>query len=93
MRGEALAGLVGSRVHPADAKGELHIVAVAPSHQRQGVGHALVTFAEARSRAAGMAVVMVETVGDSGSDPPRRACEAAGYEPRPVAGHFKRLDR
>ena len=91
MRHGELAGFVGLRLHPEDAMGEVQIVAVAPRHQRQGVGRALLTLAEERMRAAGMTMVMVETEGDSGHEPARRAYEVFGYERRPVARCFKRL--
>ena len=86
-----LAGYVGVRMHPDDRMGEIHIIAVAPRYQRQGVGRRLLQFAERSIRAAGMAMIMVETVGDSGHAPARRAYEGFGFEPWPVARYFKRL--
>lgn len=48
-------------------------------------------FAEAQIRDAGMSMVMVETVGDSGHAPARAAYEASGYQRWPVARYFKKL--
>jgi GNAT superfamily N-acetyltransferase len=84
-------GFVGLAIHPEDQMGEISIVAVSPGHQRQGVGKALIEFAEQSIRAAGMKMVMVETVGDSGHEPARRSYESLGYVSWPVARYFKRL--
>lgn len=91
LQDDALAGFVGLRLHPEDRMGEVHIVAVAPDRQRQGIGRRLLQFAERRIRDTGMAMVMVETVGDSGHEPARRTYEALGFERWPVARYFKKL--
>lgn len=91
LQGEVLAGFVGVSIHPNDQMGEISIVAVSPDHQRKGIGKALMNFAEQRIRERGMKMVMVETVGDSGHKPARRAYEALGYERWPVARYFKKL--
>lgn len=89
--GASVLGFVGVRIHPEDQMGEIHILAVDPDHQRQGIGRMLMEFAEHHIRRAGMRIVMVETVGDSGHAPARHAYRASGYEPWPVARYFKRL--
>jgi GNAT superfamily N-acetyltransferase len=89
LRVRTVLGFVGIRLHPEDCTGEIAIVAVSPDLQRQGVGRQLIAYAEEHIRAAGMAMVMVETVGDSGHTPARRTYEAMGYEPWPVARYFK----
>ena len=86
-----LAGFVGIAIHPEDRMGEVSIVAVAPDFQRKGIGKALMHFAESQVREKGMKMIMVETVGDSGHEPARRAYESLGYEPWPVARYFKEL--
>lgn len=86
-----LAGFVGLRLHPDDQMGEIHIIAVSPDRQRQGIGTALMDFAEQHVRGAGMTMVMVETVGDTGHEPARRAYESFGYKRWPVARYFKPL--
>ena len=91
MRADKVLGYVGLRLHPEDRMGEIFILAVDPDHQRQGVGAALVAFAERQIRDAGMEMVMVETGGDSGHRPARSTYEAAGYDRWPVARYFKKL--
>lgn len=91
VRSDKVLGYVGLRLHPEDRMGEIFILAVDPDHQRQGVGAALVAFAEQQIRDAGMEMVMVETGGDSGHRPARTAYEAAGYDRWPVARYFKKL--
>lgn len=88
---DELAGFVGISIHPEDQMGEVHIIAVSPEYQRQGIGKALMEFAERHIRATGMKMVMVETVGDSGHESARRTYEALGYESWPVARYFKQL--
>ena len=85
------AGFIGIRIHPQDQMGEVHIIAVSPAHQRKGVGQRLMQFAERQIRATGMKMIMVETIGDSGHEPARRAYEAFGFKQWPVARYFKPL--
>lgn len=91
FQGSILVGFVGVSIHPDDQMGEVSIIAVSPEHQRKGIGKALMNFAEQHIRESGMKMVMVETVGDSGHEPARRAYEAIGYERWPVARYFKKL--
>lgn len=86
-----LLGFLGLQFHPEDRMGEIHIIAVAPEHQGQGFGKRMMGFAEAQIRDAGMSMVMVETVDDSGHASARAAYEGAGYHRWPVARYFKRL--
>lgn len=87
----SLAGFLGLRVHPEDQMGEIYIIAVSPRHQRQGVGQQLMAFAEGHIRSVGMKLMMVETIGDKGHEPARRAYESFGFERWPVARYFKQL--
>lgn len=91
IKSDKLAGFVGISIHPEDQMGEVSILAVSPAYQRLGIGNALMEFAEQHIRTAGMKMVMVETVGDSGHEPARRIYEALGYENWPVARYFKQL--
>jgi len=86
-----VAGFVAVILHVADRTGEIHMVAVAPSHQRHGYGRALTDFATAWIKEAGMVIAMVETGGDPGHAPARRTYEQAGYVLLPVARYFKAL--
>ncbi|WP_430402537.1 GNAT family N-acetyltransferase [Hyphomonas sp.] len=91
LDGQRLLGFFGLQLHPEDQMGAIHIIAIAPDRQRQGLGRHLMQFAEAQIRDAGMSMVMVETVGDSGHAPARAAYEASGYQRWPVARYFKKL--
>ena len=86
-----LAGFIGVRIHAHDQMGEIHIIAVSPAHQRKGIGRLLMQFAEQHIRAAGMKMIMVETIGDAGHEPARCSYEAFGFEQWPVARYFKPL--
>ena len=89
--GQELAGFMGIRIHAEDQMGEIYIIAVSPNHQRKGIGQQLMQFAEQHIRAAGMKMIMVETIGDAGHEPARRAYEAFGFKQWPVARYFKPL--
>ncbi|MDP0929943.1 GNAT family N-acetyltransferase [Paracoccus onubensis] len=91
MDSQQLIGFVGLQLHPEDRMGAIHIIGVAPDRQGQGLGRCLTQFAEAQIRDAGMSMVMVETVGDSGHAPARAAYEAYGFQRWPVARYFKKL--
>ncbi len=87
----AVLGFAGTRLFPEDSMGELHIIAVDPSHQRRGIAKALMQTAFDDIRAAGMTMVMVETGGDPGHAASRATYEAAGFERWPVARYFRKL--
>ena len=86
-----LAGFLGVRIHAEDQMGEIHIIAVSPPYQRRGIGLQLMKFAEEQIRQHGMKMIMVETIGDTGHEPARRAYEAFGFKQWPVARYFKPL--
>lgn len=86
-----LSGFLGLRTHTEDSMGEIHIIAVDPTHQRRGVGAALMTFAFAWMQKRGLAMAMVETGGDRGHAPARAAYESAGFARYPVARYFRKL--
>ncbi|WP_411892577.1 GNAT family N-acetyltransferase [Yoonia sp. SDW83-1] len=86
-----LVGFIGLRSHPEDAMGEIHIIAVDPDQQRNGVATALMSFASDEFRRGGLKMVMVETGGDPGHEPSRAAYESFGFHPWPVARYFKEL--
>ncbi len=91
MENDVLLGFVGAAIHPEDRMGEVTIIAVSPDHQQRGIGKALLAFAESYIKDKGMKMVMVETVGDSGHEPARKAYESQGYVQWPVARYFKEL--
>lgn len=84
-------GFVAVKLHSDDSMGEIYMVAVDPDFQGQGIGTALVKFAIARLKDAGMTVAMVETGGDPGHAPARHTYEKLGFELFPIARYFKKL--
>lgn len=84
-------GWVGTRLHPEDSMGEVYILAVDPTRQREGVASALLETAVGYMRAAGMKIVMVETGDDPGHAASRATYECSGFERWPVARYFREL--
>lgn len=88
----AAVGFVATGVFdPERSMGEIYMLAVDPDYQNSGIGTALTDFALDRLKEAGMGVAMVETGGDPGHAPARRAYEKAGFTLLPVARYFKTL--
>lgn len=91
VNGNEVLGWVAIQLHPADRMGEIHILAVDPTHQGKGIGKALIDFALARMRAAGMVIAMVETGDDPGHSASRATYEHSGFERWPLARYFREL--
>ena len=87
--GDEFAGFVGTRWHPEDSMLDVHVLAVEPRFQRQGIAKDLLARAEARARELHATMLMVETVGDTGHRPARRLYESQGFERWPVARYFR----
>ena len=86
-----VAGFVALKLHPEDQMGEIYMIAVDPDFQRRGIATRLTSHSVDFFRNAGMAIAMVETGGDPGHAPARRAYEASGFQLLPVARYFKGL--
>ena len=84
-------GFVAVKLHSESSMGEIYMVAVDPDFQGHGIGSALIEFALAWMKDAGMSVAMVETGGDPGHAPARRTYEKLGFGLFPVARYFKKL--
>ena len=85
-------GFLATRLdHPERSMGEVHLLAVDPDYQGDGIGTALSDFALDRFKEAGMTVATVETGGDPGHAAARRTYEKSGYVLLPVARYFKNL--
>ncbi|MBW4552180.1 MAG: GNAT family N-acetyltransferase [Aphanocapsa sp. GSE-SYN-MK-11-07L] len=84
-------GFVAVKLHSEDSMGEIYMVAVDPDVQGHGIGTALIEFALAWIKEAGMSIAMVETGGDPGHAPARHTYEKAGFELLPIARYFKKL--
>lgn len=89
--GGAPVGFAAFVADTASGLGVVDMVAVHPSHQRDGIGTALTGHAFDALRTAGMRVAMVETGGDPGHAPARRTYARAGATAYPVARFFKAL--
>lgn len=86
-----VAGFVCWEANQETQTGEVHMLAVHPDHQRQGIGTALNELALARLKDAGMTLAVVGTGGDPGHAPARAAYEKAGYRPLPIVRYYKAL--
>lgn len=71
--------------------GEITMLAVDPDAQNEGIGTVLTDFAAGWLRCSGMRVAVVETGGDPGHAPARRAYEKAGFTKLPIARYFRAL--
>lgn len=87
----SIVGFVAVKLHLEDSMGEVYMVAVDPNFQGRGIGSALIEFALAWMRDAGMSIAMVETGGDRGHAPARHTYEKVGFRLFPVARYFKKL--
>jgi ribosomal protein S18 acetylase RimI-like enzyme len=68
--------------------GEVHLLAVHPDHQNQGIGTALNVAAMEEMKRAGVKLVEVGTGGDEGHAPARRSYEKAGYTALPLVRYY-----
>lgn len=86
-----VAGFVAARLDHQESMGEIYMIAVDPTYQRNGVGSLLTSVALEWFKDNGMALAMVETGGDPGHAPARRTYEQSGFVRFPVARYFKKL--
>ena len=86
-------GFVTARVaDPTRRIGEIHILGVGnPVAQHQGVGTALIRYAEAWLHEQGMAVAYIGSGGDNGHAPARSLYQSLGYRTFPSAQYYKVL--
>ena len=66
-------------------------LALSKSSQRRGIATDLNRAALGEMKAAGMKMAVVETGGEDGHAPARRAYEKAGYTGLPIVRYFKDL--
>jgi ribosomal protein S18 acetylase RimI-like enzyme len=78
-------------MHGAAGLGEIYMIAVDPRAQREGVGSALAAHALEHLKRSGASVAMVETGGDTGHAPARRAYERLGFRELPISRYFRKL--
>ncbi len=87
--GGTIAGFVAVDTASDSLEGEIHMIAVGPNHQRQGVGAALFEFAIDQIRSAGLPIARVGTGGDAGHGPARALYERFGFTPLPIFQYFQ----
>ena len=85
-------GFVAVLLRPADASGEIDLIAVDPAAGRRGAGRALTDHALEQLRAAGCTLAVVATGGDPGHAPARALAAAAGFTGLPRVRDDRRLD-
>jgi ribosomal protein S18 acetylase RimI-like enzyme len=78
-------------VDPSRRIGQVEIVGVDPSVQRQGIGAGLTRHAESWLRAQGVAVAFIGTAADAGHAPARELYESLDYRAFPVVQYYKAL--
>ena len=91
IEADSTIGFIAVKIHSDDSMGEIYMIAVDPDFQSQGIGTALIEFALAWMKDAGISIAMVETGGDEGHAPARHTYEKVGFGLFPVARYFKKL--
>ena len=86
-----VAGFLAYTLKHEEQTGYVDLLAVHPGYQNRGVGVALNNAALEQIRESGMKLAIVETGGDPGHAPARRAYEKAGYTGLPIVRYFKDL--
>jgi GNAT superfamily N-acetyltransferase len=92
VSGDRVVGFITVVLHADDRLGEIHMVAVDPDRQSEGIGTLLTARTLAWMRDSGMTLAMVETGADPGHAAARRTYERAGFAPWPAVRYFKMLD-
>jgi ribosomal protein S18 acetylase RimI-like enzyme len=86
-------GFVAVRWTEEDATpvGEVEMIAVAPAHQRAGIGGRLLDRAVAEIAARGVPLVVIGTGGDDGHAPARALYERHGFTGLPLVRYYRAL--
>jgi GNAT superfamily N-acetyltransferase len=88
---KAIAGFIAYTMNDAEKMGVVELLAVHPEYQQRGVATSLNSVALERMRASGMTMASVQTGGDPGHAPARRAYEKAGYRAFPNVWYYQDL--
>ena len=89
--GDRVVGFVNVVFDEANRSGEIYMIAVDPTAQRQGVASELTALALNEMRARGIDLAIVATGGDDGHAPARRTYEKAGFTGCPQVWYAKHL--
>lgn len=90
IESDSVVGFVSAKLRSV-VLGEIYMIAVDPDYQRRGIATGLAEHALDWMKTAGMSVAMVETGGDPGHAPARRAYEGMGFRELPIARYFRKL--
>ena len=88
---ETVTGFVAYKLDAAEKTGEIHMIAVDPGFQRQGISSRLIDFATEQMKAAQMDICMIGTGADPGHGPARKSYEKSGFKPWHNVIYFKKL--
>lgn len=88
---DAVVGFVACEMDDEKEIGEIYLLAVHPDDQNHGIGAELNRVALEKMKERGMKMATVETGGDPGHAPARRAYEKVGFVGLPVVRYFKDL--
>lgn len=84
-------GFVSLLIDEESGTGEIDMIAVAPEHQRRGIGQMLTSLALEQMTQAGCMLAVVATGGDPGHEAARRTYERAGFTPLPLVRYYQNL--
>ena len=90
--GDEIVGFVNVVFEDEEQSGEIHMLAVDPDFQHQGIGTELTEFALAEMRRRGITLAIAWTGGDPGHEPARRTFEGAGFTPLPQVWYSRLLE-
>ncbi|MFW6068590.1 MAG: GNAT family N-acetyltransferase [Chloroflexota bacterium] len=88
---DKVVGFVTYELNEETKTGEVHLLAVHPENQNEGIGTELNLFALKKMSEGGMKLAEVGTGGDEGHAPARRSYEKAGYTALPLVRYYKDL--
>lgn len=91
VAGGDVVGFVVYALNDENKIGEVHLIAVHPEYQNDGIGTELNRYALQKMKDGGMKLAVVGTGGDEGHAPARRSYEKAGYTALPLVRYYKDL--
>ena len=84
-------GYLAYKLDHKDKTGEIHLLAVHPDHQNQGIGTELNLAALGEMTERGMKMAVVGTGADPSHAPARKSYEKAGFTGLPLVRYYKDL--
>ena len=87
----SVVGYLAYKLDHNDKTGEIHLLAVHPDHQNQGIGTELNLAALGEMTERGMKMAVVGTGADPSHAPARKSYEKAGFTGLPLVRYYKDL--